>query len=388
MTQIKQIHGRKILDSRAEWTTEVELITENVNTVASTPKGKSTGKYEVKEVEPNKALSNIKKLNKILEGVDCQQQREVDSYLDPKYGSNTTIPISLATARAGAEETGLFLFDYINLVFAKRKEVKMPRPFFNIINGGKHAGNGLPIQEFMISPKTKSYQKSLQIAVEVYQELRKIIQKKFNQANVGDEGGFAPDIKKPEQALGLIMEAVKKTKHEVEIGLDCAASEFYKNGYYHLHKKMTSNELINYYKQLIKKYPIISIEDPFHEDDFASFAQLKKKTKIQVVGDDLTVTNIERINKAIEQNSCNCLLLKVNQIGTLTKALDAANLAYHNGWKVMVSHRSGDTEDPFIADLAVGIGADYIKTGAPCRAERTAKYNQLLRIDEALKQPF
>jgi enolase len=387
MTQIKQIYGRKILDSRAEWTTEVELVTEEVNTVASTPKGKSTGKYEVKEVEPNKALSNIKKLNKVLQGTDCQQQREVDSFLDPKYGSNTTIPISLAVARAGAEENGLLLFDYLNKIFAK-KEIKMPRPFFNIINGGKHSGNGLPIQEFMISPKTKSYQKSLEIAVEVYKELRKIIQKKFNQANVGDEGGFAPNIKKAEEALDLIMEAIKKTKQDVEIGIDCAASEFYHKGYYQLHNKMTSEQLIDYYKQLIKKYPIISIEDPFHEDDFESFAKLKKETTIQIVGDDLTVTNIDRINKAIKHDSCNCLLLKVNQIGTLTKALDAANLAYQNGWKVMVSHRSGDTEDPFIADLAVGIGADYIKTGAPCRSERTAKYNQLLRINEAIKQDF
>ena len=248
----------------------------------------------------------------------------------------------------------------------------------------------MPFQEFMISPQGKDFRERLRIGTEVYHHLNKLLKEKYGKSatNVGDEGGFAPQIKTAEQGLDLLLEAIKRAgyKGKVDLAMDCAASEFYKNGFYYAPKKMTSDKLLQYYLKLIKKYPLISIEDPFFEDDFKSYAQLKKKSGIQIVGDDLTVTNPERIKKAIKEDSCNCLLLKVNQIGSLSEALEAVALAYQAGWKVMVSHRSGETEDTFIADLAVGIGCGMIKSGAPCRGERTAKYNQLLRIEEDLKK--
>ncbi|MEK6809037.1 MAG: enolase, partial [Nanoarchaeota archaeon] len=264
------------------------------------------------------------------------------------------------------------------------------RPFFNVINGGKHAGNKLAFQEFMIAPKARSFAEALRMGSEVYHQLKEVIEKKHGKeaTNVGDEGGFAPPLERAEEGLGLLMEAIQKAgyKGKIEIAIDCAASEFYKDGKYHLHTVMSKERLLDYYLHLIKKYPIISIEDPFEQEDFAGFAELRKRSKIQIVGDDLTVTNVKRIQKAIKNKSCDCLLLKVNQVGTLTEALDAAKLAYQNGWKVMVSHRSGETEDTFIADLAVAIGCGMIKAGAPCRGERIAKYNRLLRIEEVLRK--
>ena len=266
----------------------------------------------------------------------------------------------------------------------------MPRPFVNVINGGKHAGDKLPFQEFMIVPRAKSFAEALRMGSEVYHILKDVIEKKYGKeaANVGDEGGFAPPVKRAEEALDLLMEAIQKAgyKGKIDLALDCAASEFYKNGKYHLHTKMSKEKLLDYYLHLIRKYNLISIEDPFEQEDFASFAELRRRSNIQIVGDDLTVTNVKRVQKAIKNKSCTCLLLKVNQIGTLTEALDAVKLAYNNGWKVMVSHRSGETEDTFIADLAVAIGCGMIKAGAPCRGERIAKYNRLLRIEEVFSK--
>ncbi|NQV08827.1 phosphopyruvate hydratase, partial [Candidatus Woesearchaeota archaeon] len=307
-----------------------------------------------------------------------------------KLGANSILSVSMAVCKASTMHKSVTLYKRISEL--SKSKIRIPVPCFNIINGGVHAGNKLEVQEFMIMPVgAKTFKQAMQIGSEVYWELKKIISKKYgkNSVNVGDEGGFAPPLKNSREALDLIMSALKKTGYlkKTSIGMDCAASEFYKKGKYKIDgKSLTREKLLDYYVQLVKKYPIISIEDPFAEDDFKGFSLITKKLgkKIQIVGDDLLVTNIKRIEKAVKEKACNSLLLKVNQIGTLTEALDAAKLAKKNKWSVMVSHRSGETEDSFIADLAVGIGAGQIKSGAPCRSERLAKYNQLLRIEEEL----
>ncbi|MBU1973844.1 MAG: phosphopyruvate hydratase [Nanoarchaeota archaeon] len=403
MPHIKKITAREILDSRGNPTVEVELSTKKHTVTASVPSGASTGKHEALELRDHqkryhgqgvqKAIKNIKKIIfPKIKKINIYKQKEIDQLMinldntdnKSKLGANATLAVSLAVAKAAAKEKNLHLYQYLNQ-FIKRKK-SLPRPFFNILNGGKHAQNKLAIQEFMIVPNTKSFQENLRIGSEVYHTLKKIINQKYHNTTVGDEGGFAPNLKNTEQALALIQLAIAKSGHsrKVDLALDCAASEFYNNNKYKIDgKKLTKEKLLKYYLKLIKKYPIISIEDPFHQDDFQSFAKLKQQTKIQIVGDDLTVTNITRIHQAIAENSCNCLLLKVNQIGTLTEAIAAAQLAYKNNWQVMVSHRSGETEDTFIADLAVGLGTNLIKAGAPAR-ERNLKYNRLLRIEEIL----
>lgn len=408
MSSITAIKAREILDSRGNPTLEVDLFTKQTCQSASVPSGASTGKHEAVELRDGgkrylgkgiqKVIKNIEQtLSSLLRGIDCQDQRKVDELMIKKdgtknkrrLGANAILGVSLAVARAANAEKRTFLFQHLHTLAKVDRKPSMPRPFFNVINGGKHAGNKLTFQEFMIAPKAKSFSEALRMGSEVYHVLKDVIEKKYGKeaANVGDEGGFAPPLKRAEEALSLLMEAIHKAgcTGKVDLAIDCAASEFYKNGKYHLHTIMNKEQLLNYYLHLIKKYPIISIEDPFEQEDFASFAELRKRSKIQVVGDDLTVTNVTRIKKAIKNKSCNCLLLKVNQIGTLTEALDAVKLAYEKDWKVMVSHRSGETEDTFIADLAVAIGCDMIKAGAPCRGERIAKYNRLLRIEEVLR---
>lgn len=403
MRTITKIIGREILDSRGNPTIEVDVFSQYGMKRASVPSGASTGKYEAVEKRDGgdrynglgvKKSINIceKKIGKLIEGINLIRQREIDNLMierdgkinKSRFGANSMLAVSIAVARHGAEAEGMRLFEYINELLAMNKKLRLPRPFFNVINGGKHAGNDLPIQEFMISPRANSYTKALEMGSEIYHALKEILIKKYgkNAINVGDEGGFAPPIKKAEQALDLLLKAITKAgyKGKVDIAMDCAASEFYKNGYYFVPIKKSNDKLLEYYLKLIKKYPIISIEDPFYEDDFESFAKLREKTKILIVGDDLLVTNVKRIKKAIDKKSCNCLLLKPNQIGTVSETLDAVRLAYENGWEVMVSHRSGETEDSFISDLAVGIGATMIKAGAPCRGERVSKYNRLLRI--------
>lgn len=407
MSHIKKIKAREILDSRGNPTVEVELFTHDQSDTASVPSGASTGTHEALELRDGdkryfgkgvqKAVKNIQqKIAPKLIGKDCTQQREIDQLMikldntktKKNLGANAILAVSLALARSGSTHHRLHLYQYIHQLLPVKSEMKLPRPFFNVINGGKHAGNNLPFQEFMIAPKTESFSESLRIGCEVYHTLKKIIEQKYGKlaTNIGDEGGFAPPLKTAEEALNLLVTAINQAgyKNKVEIAMDSAASEFYKKGYYYAPKKISSEQLLNYYLKLIKKYPIISIEDPFHEEDFESFSKLTERSRIQIVGDDLTVTNVSRIKKAIEMKSCNCLLLKVNQIGTLTEALEAVSEAYRAGWKVMVSHRSGETEDTFIADLAVGIGSGQIKAGAPCRGERVAKYNRLLRIEEEL----
>ncbi len=407
MPPITSIRAREILDSRGNPTLEVTVKAGKFSGTASVPSGASTGKHEALELRDGgkrylgkgvqKAINHVhKKIFPKLKGMDCTQQEYLDTLLlkldgtknKSKLGANAILAVSLACARAGAMAKNKPLFAYLNS-FTKRK-MSLPQPFFNVLNGGKHADTELSFQEFMIVPKLKSYKENLRAGSEVYHLLKKDLHKKYGKGstNVGDEGGFAPgQVKNTKEALNMLMRAINDAGYagKVDIALDCAASEFYKNGSYTVDgKKVTFSELIDYYLKLIKQYPIISIEDPFEQEDFSSFAQLRKKSNIQIVGDDLTVTNPERIMKAIIDKSCTCLLLKPNQIGTVTETLEAAALAQKHGWKVMVSHRSGETDDSFIADLAVALGCGMIKAGAPCRGERVAKYNRLLEIEEEL----
>ncbi len=409
MTTINTIKTREILDSRGNPTVEVELIAGDICATASVPSGASTGIHEALELRDGgkrflglgvrNAIRNIEKvIAPALKGMDCREQTKIDKRMialdgtanKTRLGANSILAVSLACAKAAAMAEKKELYEYIEKIAKTSKRRSLPRPFFNIINGGKHADNELSFQEFMIAPRMKSFAENLRVGSEVYHILKKDLHTKYGKGstNVGDEGGFAPEqFQKTTDVLNMLLKAINDAGYagKVDIAIDCAASEFYKEGKYTLDgKNMTKRELMAFYLKLITKYPIISLEDPFEQEDFEGFAELRQKSKIQIVGDDLTVTNVGRIETAIMENSCNCLLLKVNQIGTLTEALEAVRLAYANNWKVMVSHRSGETEDTFIADLAVGIGCGMIKAGAPCRGERVAKYNRLLRIEEKL----
>uniref|UniRef100_A0A3Q2HBA6 phosphopyruvate hydratase n=1 Tax=Equus caballus TaxID=9796 RepID=A0A3Q2HBA6_HORSE len=313
-----------------------------------------------------------------------------------KFGANAILGVSLAVCKAGAVEKGVPLYRHI-ADLAGNSEVILPVPAFNVINGGSHAGNKLAMQEFMILPVgAANFSEAMRIGAEVYHNLKNVIKEKYGKdaTNVGDEGGFAPNILENKEALELLKNAIGKAGYtdKVVIGMDVAASEFFRSGKYDLDFKspddpnryITPDELANLYKSFIKDYPVVSIEDPFDQDDWEAWQKFTASAGIQVVGDDLTVTNPKRIAKAVGEKSCNCLLLKVNQIGSVTESLQACKLAQSNGWGVMVSHRSGETEDTFIADLVVGLCTGQIKTGAPCRSERLAKYNQILRIEEEL----
>jgi enolase len=402
---VTSVWAREILDSRGNPTVEVEVVTEgNVLGSAAIPSGASTGMYEAVELRDGGKRFGGKGVAKAVEivtntiqpkirGLDVRHQNEIDTTLieldgtenKSKLGGNAILGVSIACARAAAASDGLRLYEYID-----RKASLLPVPFFNVINGGKHAGNQLDFQEFMIAPiGARSFREAIQMGVEVYQALKTQLQKEYGKSsiNVGDEGGFAPPIKKPEEALDIIYKAIQNAGYvdEVKIGLDVASSTFYKDGSYTVAmNKYTTAALIEYYKHLTAVYPIISIEDPLQEEDYEGFAEATRVLPTQVVGDDLFVTNPKRLAKGIEMGACNALLWKVNQIGTLTEALEAASLAMKNKYGVMASHRSGDTEDPWVADLSVGIGCGQIKSGAPARGERTAKYNQLLRIEEWL----
>ena len=407
MEKIRGIKARQVLDSRGNPTIEVEVSTAGSLNRAIVPSGASTGKYEALELRDNgkaflgmsvqKAISNVNKiLAKKLIGKNVGNQKEIDKIMikldgtnnKSKLGANAILGVSMAVSRAGAFSKNMHLFEYLGELAGNKKFV-LPIPYSNVINGGIHAGNNLQIQEFMIVPvKSRNFSESVRIVSETYHLLKKDIEGKYGKLgiNVGDEGGFAPPLNTAEEALDLLNEAIAISgyRRKLRIAMDCAASEFYDNGSYM--GSMTGDELIDYYLKLIKDYKIISIEDPFDQDDFLSYAKFMKKVETQVVGDDLLVSNVERVKQAVDKKLCNALLLKVNQIGTVTEAIEAANLALKNKWKVMVSHRSGETEDPYIADLAVGLGTRQIKLGAPCRSDRTAKYNQLLRIEELLKR--
>ncbi|XP_020830163.1 alpha-enolase-like isoform X1 [Phascolarctos cinereus] len=415
---ITKIHAREIFDSRGNPTVEVDLHTHKGIFRAAVPSGASTGIYEALELRDNdksyllgkgvsKAIDHInhtiapalinKKLNVVeQEKIDYLMLNMDGTENKSKFGANAILGVSLAVCKAGAAERGVPLYRHI-ADLACKEETVLPVPAFNVINGGSHAGNQLAMQEFMILPVgAENFREAMRIGSEVYHNLKIVIKEKFgtDAINVGDEGGFAPNILENKEALELLKEAIGNAGHtdKVVIGMDVAASEFYKDGKYDLEFKspddpsrhMTAKELSNLYKSFIKDYPVMSIEDPFDQDDWEAWKNFTSSVGIQVVGDDLTVTNPIRIKKAIREKACNCLLLKVNQIGTVTESIQACKIAQSNGWGVMVSHRSGETEDTFIADLAVGLCTGQIKTGAPCRSERLAKYNQLLRIEEQL----
>ena len=412
MYTIKNVKGRSILDSRGNPTIETDILLNNAFGRAAVPSGASVGTYEALELRDgdsayhgkgvDKAVKNINEiLGPKLIGQDVRNQEELDSLLiktdgtsrKSRLGANAILSCSLAFARAAAAAKEIPLYEYIGQL-TENKNYVLPVPAMNVINGGVHADNDLDVQEHMILPiGAKSFKESMQMCSEIYFELKKLLKKSYGLAsiNIGDEGGFAPMISKPSAALEIILDAIAECGYsgKIKLGLDCAASEFYNKDQeiYTLNKKTyTPSELIDYYTELVSKYPIISIEDPFSEDDWDGFKSITKKlgNNVQIIGDDLFVTNMERLQHGIDIKACNCLLLKVNQIGTLYESFAASKMAFDNGYGVMVSHRSGETEDTFISDLVVGLCTGQIKSGAPARSDRTAKYNQLLRIEEEL----
>ena len=416
---IKSIYARRIFDSRGNPTVEVDLCTDLGLFRAAVPSGASTGVHEALELRDNDADNYMgKDVTKAIQNVNCviapalikqnfevTQQTEIDAFMiqldgtenKEKLGANAILGVSLAVAKAGAAKRGLPLFRHL-ADLAGNKEIILPVPAFNVINGGSHAGNKLAMQEFMILPTgASSFTEAMKMGSEVYHNLKNVIKGKFglDATAVGDEGGFAPNIQNNKEALTLITDAIAKAGYtgRIEIGMDVAASEFFKDGKYDLDFKnpksdktkwLPSDKLQALYMEFVKEYPIVSIEDPFDQDDWEAWSNITGATSIQIVGDDLTVTNPKRIADAVDKKACNCLLLKVNQIGSVTESIKAHLLAKSNGWGTMVSHRSGETEDTFIADLVVGLSTGQIKTGAPCRSERLAKYNQILRIEEEL----
>jgi enolase len=417
---ISKIHARQIFDSRGNPTVEVEVFTGKGRFRAAVPSGASTGIHEAVELRDGikseyvgkgvlKAVANVNETigpGLIKSGLKVTAQKDVDDYLikldgtanKGKLGANAILGVSIAVAEAGAAEKGVPLYQHLAELAGIKPPYVLPTPAFNVINGGSHAGNQLAFQEFMLLPTgAASFTEALKIGTETYHTLKKVINAKYgiDATNVGDEGGFAPNVSGAEESLDLIVEAIKKAGYEgkIKIALDVASSEFYKDGKYDLHfkdpnsdpsKYITGKELADLYISLIKKYPIVSVEDPFDQDDWEAWTHFTKESGIQIVGDDLTVTNPLRIKTAIEKKACNGLLLKVNQIGTVSESIQAAQLSQSDGWGVMVSHRSGETENTFIADLVVALGVGQIKTGAPARSERVAKYNQLLRIEEEI----
>ena len=404
---IKTIRASEILDSRGNPTIEVEVSAGGVKAREQVPSGASTGIHEALELRDGglryngkgvlKAVQNVNKLiAQKLAGHDVRNQEEIDRVMieldgtdnKAKLGANAILGVSLACARCSSFLQKKPLYELLG-----GKNI-LPTPFMNVINGGKHADNKLAFQEFMIAPRGKNFHESVRMGAETYHVLKGIIQKKYgkNSTNVGDEGGFAPNLKKVTEALDLLMKAKEQAGYDNEISfaMDAAASEFFVKGKYIVDgNRMAAYKLADMYEQLIKDYPLISIEDPFDQDDFEPFTELTAHLpahQVQIVGDDLLVTNPARIRMGIDRKLCNALLLKVNQIGTLTEAIQAAHLAMNAGWNVMVSHRSGETSSSFIADLVVGLGTGQIKSGAPCRSERLAKYNQLMRIEEELSR--
>lgn len=411
MTEIIDINAREILDSRGNPTVEVDILLESgAFGRAAVPSGASTGTREALELRDKnedyylgkgvtKAVENVNgTIAEAVIGLDASDQRTLDKILveldgtdnKSKFGANALLGVSMAAARAAAQAHGLPLYKYIGGITA----YTLPVPMMNIINGGAHAANNLDIQEFMIMPvNASSFKNALRMGAEVFHNLKKILKSKNYNTAVGDEGGFAPDLGSNREALELISEAVSKAGYslgtDILLALDCAASEFMENGKYNLKgegKIMSSNELVDYYEGLVNDFPIISIEDGLAEDDWEGWSLLTQRIgkRIQLVGDDLFVTNPKILEKGIKENVANSILIKVNQIGTLSETLDAVAMAKRAGYTTVISHRSGETEDSFIADLAVGLSGMQIKTGSLSRSDRIAKYNQLLRIEEEL----
>lgn len=407
--EIVDVYGRQILDSRGNPTVEVEVVLED-GTVgrAAVPSGASTGEREALELRDggkdflgkgvSKALKNINEvIGPKIQGMYVFDQREIDNFLieldgtenKSKLGANAILGVSLAVAKAAAECLDVPLFFYLGGVVANT----MPVPLCNVINGGVHADNNLDIQEFMIAPVgADCFSDGYKMVAETFQYLKKILKESNHSTAVGDEGGFAPDLEKHEEALDLIIKAIEKAGYtpgeDIYIALDPAASSFYENGKYNFEgRKVDSDYMISFYEGIVEKYPVYSIEDGLAEDDWDGWKKLTEKlgSKIQLVGDDIFVTNPAIFSKGIEQGIANAILIKVNQIGTLTETLETIEIAKRNGYKTVISHRSGETEDTFIADLTVGTNAGQIKSGSLSRSERLCKYNQLLRIEEILE---
>ena len=408
MAIIDAIGAREILDSRGNPTVEVEVVLEDGTAArAAVPSGASTGAFEAVELRDGgkrylgkgveKAIKNVTEvIAPAVIGLDAQDQRLVDETMieldgsknKANLGANAILGVSLAVAKASAEHADLSLFKYVG----GNNAHLLPVPMMNILNGGAHADTNVDIQEFMIAPiGADTFKESLRWGAEIYHSLKSVLKKRALATSIGDEGGFAPNLESNRAALDLIIEAVDlagfKVGKEIALAMDVAATEFYENGKYAFEgKSLTSSEMISYYSELVKSYPLVSIEDPLSEDDWDGWAAITKELgeSVQLVGDDLFVTNPERLSRGISSATANAMLVKVNQIGSLTETLDAVELAHRAGYRNMMSHRSGETEDVTIADLAVATNCGQIKTGAPARSERVAKYNQLLRIEEEL----
>ena len=407
--KIKNVIGREIIDSRGNPTVEVDVILENgVLGRAAVPSGASTGEREALEMRDGgtrfmgkgvlNAVANVNgPLRDLVIGMDAEDQEALDYAMikadgtetKSKYGANAILGISMAAMKASAINKGVPLYKYIG------EGTELPRPMMNIINGGAHADNKLDFQEFMIIPNRDTIKERLRVGAEVFHNLKKVLNEKGLATGVGDEGGFAPNLESNTEGFELIVEAITKAGYvpgkDVNIAIDVAASEFYKDGKYHLvgeGRSLTTDELIEFYEELVNKYPIISIEDPVDENDWEGFTKITEKLgdKVQLVGDDLFVTNKKCLQMGIDKKAGNAILLKVNQIGTITETLETIKLARDNGYKTVISHRSGETEDTTIADLAVGLNLGQIKTGSMSRTDRICKYNQLIRIEEELER--
>lgn len=409
-TRIKEIKARQIFDSRSNPTVEAEVTLENgFKGRGAVPSGASTGAYEAVELRDGgseyggkgvtQAVANVNTvINELLAGKEAADIHEIDRIMieadgtnnKSKLGANATLAVSIACVKAAAAAHRMPLYEFIGGINA----AVLPVPMMNILNGGAHADNNIDIQEFMIMPfGANSFAHAMQMGTEIYSSLKKLLKERNMQTAVGDEGGFAPNLESDEQALDLLCDAIAKAGYkpdeEVKIAIDAAASEWCKNGSYIQPKSgrtMTSDGLVNYFEKLSGKYPIFSIEDPLSEDDFDGFKKITEKIgdKVQIVGDDLFVTNRERLRKGIDSSAANAILIKPNQIGSISETIETIRLAKNNLYRTVMSHRSGETEDNTIADLAVALGCGQIKTGAPARSDRVAKYNQLLRIEEQL----
>ena len=414
MSKIAEIHARQILDSRGIPTVEADVLTENgFLGRAAVPSGASTGTYEAVELRDGnkekylgkgvlKAVHNVKtKINKELKGISVSEQVLIDNKIikldgtpnKANLGANAMLAVSLACAKAASSEQNTTLFNYLG----NDRAFTMPIPMMNILNGGVHADNSIDFQEFMVMPVgANSFSEGLRMGIEVFHHLKAELKSHNQSINVGDEGGFAPNLKSNKEAIEVVLKAIERAGYrpgeDIYISIDAAASEFYnaEENIYHFHQstgdKLTPSEMVDYWIDWINKYPILSIEDGLDEDDWDTWKMLTDKTgdKVQLVGDDLFVTNVNRLSRGIDQGIANSILIKVNQIGTLTETINAVQMAHNNSYTSIISHRSGETEDTTIADLAVGLSCSQIKTGSASRSERIAKYNQLLRIEENL----
>ncbi len=408
MITLEKITAREVLDSRGYPTVSADVyLSDGTVGSAAVPSGASTGSHEALELRDGglryngkgvlKAVANVEKLSPLLKGLDVTNIRAIDQKMieadgtpsKTNLGANATLAVSMAALRAGSISTQIPLYQYIRYAYALPNDTYiLPTPLLNIINGGKHADSGLDVQEFMIVPTAPAtFHEALRAASETYHTLRTLLKQQGQVIAVGDEGGFAPKIAKHEDVLKTILAAAQQAGHEMSLALDCAASEFYQDSMYRFEgRTLSAAELSAVYENWCQNYPLVSIEDPLHEDDWAAWAEITRTLggKIRLVGDDLFVTNPQRLQLGIEKHAANAILIKVNQIGTVSETIDVMKLAQAHGYGCIVSHRSGETEDTFIADLAVATNAGAIKTGAPARSERTAKYNRLLQIEHEL----